>query len=183
MQALSARLPAASGERGTLDEIIRDAANAMREARRSVAGLRSTPAAQPQASLAVALSDAARQIVEPTGMRLQLDVEPQPTGLPPEVEYQLLRIGTEAVTNAAKHSGARNVEVALRCNGPGVNLRVHDDGRGFGGNGNGESPGHYGIVGMRERASQIGAAFDLESSPGLGTTVNVRVSRPEIAGS
>jgi signal transduction histidine kinase len=93
--------------------------------------------------------------------------------LPAEVEYNLLRIGTEAVTNAARHSGARTIEVVLEQERDRVSLRVHDDGIGFEENGNGSTCGHYGIVGMRERASQIGADFELETKPGRGTTVNV----------
>jgi signal transduction histidine kinase/ligand-binding sensor domain-containing protein len=177
MQAVAARLPSQSSERAALSEIIADAGNAMREARRSVAGLRAAPQQQGQASLAAALRDASRQIIEPTDIRLHLDVEPAPTGLPPEVEYHLLRIGTEAVTNAAKHSGARSIEVVLKNDASRVNLRVKDDGRGFRENGNGSEAGHYGIIGMRERASQIGADFELDTRPGYGTTVNVIVPR------
>jgi signal transduction histidine kinase/streptogramin lyase len=177
MQAVAARLPPQSSERAALSEIITDAGNAMREARRSVAGLRAAPQQQGQASLAAALREAARQIVEPTDIRLDLDVEPAPTGLPAEIEYHLLRIGTEAVTNATKHSGARSIEVVLKHVGSRVNLRVRDDGRGFRENGNGSETGHYGIIGMRERASQIGADFELDTRPGHGTTVNVIVPK------
>jgi len=49
---------------------------------------------------------------------------------------------------------------------------VKDDGSGFAENGNGAS-GHYGLIGMKERASHIGASLDLASAPGRGTTVSV----------
>src|SRR5262249_12297213 len=94
--------------------------------------------------------------------------------LPPEVEYNLLRIATEAVNNSVKHSGAGNIEVTLHFTKDAVHLSVADDGSGLersqlAGNGS----GHYGLIGMRERAAQIGAQFDLESSPGRGTKVSL----------
>jgi signal transduction histidine kinase len=178
MQALAARLPATSTEREALEEIIRDAGACMREARRSVAGLRS--AASPEtgvaSGLAAAIGQAARQITETRDVRLKLDLPAAPvTGLAADVEYNLLRIAAEAVANAARHAGAGTIEVALAPSGNRLELSVKDDGVGFSvdGNGGGE---HYGLVGMRERAAQIGAEFELTSEPGRGTTVRVRLA-------
>ena len=92
--------------------------------------------------------------------------------LPCEVEYNLLRIASEAVTNSVKHSGAHNIEVALQSSPEALRLSVKDDGQGFGGDER-AGPGHYGLIGMKERASQIGADLDLVSQPGNGTTVSV----------
>jgi len=95
-------------------------------------------------------------------------------GLPPEFEYNLLRIATEAVSNAVKHSGAHTIEVALKAAPDALHLRVSDDGSGFEHSENGHArPGHYGLIGMKERAAQIGAGFEFESSPGHGTVVSV----------
>jgi signal transduction histidine kinase len=82
------------------------------------------------------------------------------------------------VANSVKHSGARNVEVALDCSGSAVSLSVRDDGSGFGGNGAGR-PGHYGIIGMKERATNIGAELMMASEPGRGTTVSVVLPSPQ----
>jgi signal transduction histidine kinase len=70
--------------------------------------------------------------------------------------------------------------VTLACSPQDLRVSIRDDGRGFtrgsnGANGGGADGGHYGLVGMRERASQIGAEFELSSTPGLGTRVSVRV--------
>jgi signal transduction histidine kinase len=62
-----------------------------------------------------------------------------------------------------------------------VRLKVKDDGCGFStsnGNGAGDRE-HYGLIGMRERAGQIGATFDLQSRPGSGTTVSVELPTQE----
>ena len=105
-------------------------------------------------------------------MRLKLNLESKPTGLAPDVEYNLVRIAQEAVTNSVKHSGARTVEVALDYSAKALHLLVKDDGAGFQENGHAKN-GHYGLIGMKERASHIGADLDLASSPGRGTTISV----------
>jgi len=91
------------------------------------------------------------------------------------VEYNLLRIASEAISNSAKHSGARNIEVTLESTSEALRLAVHDDGSGLGKDGAALRPGHYGIIGMKERATQIGADLQLLSEPGHGTTVSVHL--------
>ncbi len=166
MQALAARMKSPA-DRGTLEDIIQDAGTCLRETRRSVAGLRSG-----NAGLAAAIEQAARQITETKPIRLKLNLQNKPTGLAPDVEYNLVRIAQEAVTNSVKHSGARTVEVALDYTPKALHLLVKDDGSGFSDSSNGKS-GHYGLIGMKERASHIGADLDLASTPGRGTTISV----------
>ncbi len=166
MQALAARMKTPE-DRQRLDEIIQDAGACLRETRRSVAGLRSG-----NSGLAAAIEQAARQITETKDIKLKLKLQNRPTGLAPDVEYNLVRIAQEAVTNSVKHSGAKTVEVALDYSQKSLRLEVRDDGAGFTENGNGKS-GHYGLIGMKERASHIGASLDLASAPGRGTTVSV----------
>jgi ligand-binding sensor domain-containing protein/signal transduction histidine kinase len=179
MQALSARLPT-SAEQNTLHEIIRDAATCMSEARRSVAGLRG--ASGSESGLAAAIERTARQITETKDVKLRLDLKDGGPGLAADVEYNLLRIAAEAVSNSVRHSGARLIEVTMEST-PGVlRLSVSDDGMGFvRGNGNGGARGggreHYGLVGMEERAKQIGAEFELKSEPARGTVVRIELLR------
>ncbi|HTS76187.1 MAG TPA: two-component regulator propeller domain-containing protein [Bryobacteraceae bacterium] len=165
MQALLGRMRSPE-ERGSLEEIIRDAGACLRETRRSVAGLRSGGS-----GLASAIEQAARQITEAKDVRLKLKLENKPSGLAPDVEYNLVRIAQEAVTNSVKHSGARNVEVALDFTPKALHLSVRDDGSGFS-DSNGKH-GHYGLIGMKERATHIGADLELATAPGRGTTVSV----------
>ena len=98
--------------------------------------------------------------------------------LAPEVETALYRIAQEALTNVAKHSRARRVEVILERRSDCVLLILEDDGVGFepaqtGGAGQG-----YGLVGMQERAALVGARVQIESTPGKGTTIFVRMAVP-----
>lgn len=80
------------------------------------------------------------------------------------------RIAQEALTNVERHAQARKVRIVWRCNGSAAALEVLDDGIGFpeGRSGRLDS---YGIVGMRERASSIGATLELVSAHNKGTRV------------
>jgi len=169
MQALAARLPP-SEERRTLEQIVADAGTSLREARHSLAGLRSRPEAG--RGLADALAAMSRQLTEARGIRLRLKVDGWHGRLPSEVEYNLLRIAQEAVSNAVTHSGTRSVLVALDRSAAEVRLVVEDEGGGFDSRSAGRA-GHYGLLGMRERAAQIGATLDLRSVPGNGTAVSI----------
>jgi ligand-binding sensor domain-containing protein/signal transduction histidine kinase len=175
MQGLAARLRA-SPERKTLEEIIQDAGQCLSEARRSVGGLRKSAGSGPPqpTGLAAAVAQAARQLTETRDVRLALQVAPTPANLPADVEYNVLRIAQEAITNAVRHSGAGTIEVTLASSREGLSLTVRDDGAGFTADGSEHSvPGHYGLIGMRERASQIQGKLQVESAPGAGTTVRL----------
>jgi two-component system sensor histidine kinase UhpB len=96
--------------------------------------------------------------------------------LEPQVANDLFRITQEAVANACKHGKCDRVKVTLAANGEYVDLRVVDNGSGFGdvaplGQ---HKPGHIGLAGMRERAEMLSAALDVTSKPGH-TEVFVRV--------
>lgn len=155
-----------------MEEIIHDAGVCLQEARCSVAGLRSAPNGDP--GLAGAIAEAARHITETQDVRLKLKLNGNPQGLGTDIQYHLLRILQEAVTNGVKHSGAGTIEVTLDCTPQMLYLTIKDDGVGFNASaGDGPQPGHYGLIGMRERAAQIGGALNLESEPGHGTKVTL----------
>jgi ligand-binding sensor domain-containing protein/anti-sigma regulatory factor (Ser/Thr protein kinase) len=171
MQALAGRLRAPE-ERATLEDIVRDAGTCLRETRRSVAGLRSGGQG-PESGLGPAIAQAAKHITEAKNVRLKLKLDKGPSELSPEVQYNLLRIASEAVNNSVKHSGAKTIEVTLTANADELQLSVKDDGSGISRENGGVRPGHYGLIGMKERAAQIGAELSLASEPGRGTTVSV----------
>ncbi|MBS3939348.1 MAG: hypothetical protein KG028_00130 [Actinobacteria bacterium] len=111
---------------------------------------------------------------------VEVAVETDPCcGLSPSVRYELFCIAREALRNAHEHGHARNVAVTLR-DGDLVELTIRDDGDGF------AVPddladlsdgGHFGVIGMRERAQSVGGTLSLSSAPERGTTIAVRVPR------
>jgi signal transduction histidine kinase len=102
-----------------------------------------------------------------------------PNRLPANQELNLYRIAQEAITNAMHHAKATKVQVGLHYD-DGVTLWVEDNGSGFT---IPERPdifaqsGHYGLMGMVERAEQIGAQFRIDSMPGGGTRIEVHIPK------
>jgi PAS domain S-box-containing protein len=95
-----------------------------------------------------------------------------PEELPEEVSVELLRVLREALTNARRHSGARNVEVRLRAESEALVAAVIDDGRGFH---SASTRTGVGLVGMGERVEGLGGKIEVSSRPGEGTKVTVKV--------
>lgn len=114
-----------------------------------------------------AIADAAGETAKRFGVELKGDIPPD-VRLPPMQLDALLRIACEAVTNAACHSGTKQVSLSLRCYGSRVRLQVSDSGCGF-------DPAcravGFGLISMRERAISAGGAVTISSAPGYGTTV------------
>ena len=94
--------------------------------------------------------------------------------LTPELETTLYRLAQEALNNIAKHARANRVDVVLERCGDGLSLIVEDNGKGFDPAGLEASGLRFGLIGIRERAALVGAALQVESAPGRGTTVVVR---------
>ncbi len=135
---------------------------------------------RPPALDTLGLSAALRQFVSEwgraTGIGAQFDVlglEGPHSRFAPEIEVALYRVVQEALTNVARHSGAKTVNVLLRKPDGELMAIIEDDGRGF-------SPVHVaqnrlGLVGMRERLDAVGGTLQIESELLAGTTVFARV--------
>lgn len=142
------------------------------EARASVSDLRNPhligralPEAMRESLPAAAADCEARFLFELRGT-------PQP--LRATTQNHLLRIAREAVFNAARHANPETIQVVLTYDSEEVRLEIIDDGNGF--NATQKPPsGHFGLVGMRERANKIHADFAIESTPEAGTIVRVRL--------
>jgi signal transduction histidine kinase len=94
--------------------------------------------------------------------------------LPAEMETTLYRGTQEALNNVIRHAKAGRVSVLLERRPHHVSLIVEDDGRGFDATAALKS-GRLGLLGMQERAKLAGGTFEIESTPGRGTTVFVRI--------
>jgi signal transduction histidine kinase len=169
--------PDATPARSYLDMARRMARHSLTEARRSVMDLRAS--ALEGQDLAAAIESGTRMWTAGSGVELAVEVTGTGSKLPEEMEQHLLRIAQEAVTNALKHAGASRIGVTLHLDACNLLLRIKDDGRGFDQRDVFSSrAGHFGVIGMRERAERLGGELRLASNPGEGTEVEVKVPLP-----
>jgi len=122
--------------------------------------------------LIAAMEWQAREYRIRTGVHCELSIELGDLMVDAERSTALFRIFQETLTNIARHSGARNIQLALEQDGDCVVLQVKDDGRGFN-ESKLLSPDSLGLLGMRERALLIGAGLEIRSRPREGTMVTV----------
>ena len=93
-----------------------------------------------------------------------------------EVEAGVLRIALEALHNAVRHAGARQVTVRLSDRETGLTVEVADDGVGFDPHRTQTRSRHLGLTSMEERARELGGRLEIHSAPGTGTTVRLEVA-------
>jgi signal transduction histidine kinase len=141
------------------------------ESRRAISTL-AAPGGQP---FEVALAEAVTEVAERYHVAVDLDLTSD-IRLSAARQEALVRIACEAVTNAARHSGASRVTLGLERAGAGVGagvrLRVSDQGHGF----DPAAPGRgFGLTSMRERARSVGGELVVSSAPGHGSQVEVAV--------
>ncbi|GIF70063.1 histidine kinase [Asanoa ishikariensis] len=155
------------GVRAELVEVQETTRNSLDEIRRIARRLR--PGVLAELGLVSAIRSLATEF-STGGLQVRHHIDPDLPDLGDDRELVLYRVAQEALTNAARHSDARTIEVCLRRGVGEVRLRISDDGRGFAG-----APEGAGIRGMRERALLIGAALSLGSATGGGADVRLRV--------
>jgi two-component system sensor histidine kinase UhpB len=163
LEGLAASIP--DSLRGQLDELRETARRGIEDVRRIAGRLR--PEALEDLGLRSALSSLATRFTERTGVLVDRRLEESPP-LQEEDELVVYRVAQEALTNVARHAGARRVELALERRGDEVVLTVSDDGRGLPA---GAVSSSYGIRGMRERAMLVGGRISIVGVPGSGTRV------------
>ena len=126
-----------------------------------------------------ALREALPPLVTASNTAFIFNVLGTPFRIDSAVENHLLRMAREAVTNAVRHSNATHIDVELAFTSQSVRLSVVDDGQGF--DASTRPPrGHFGLIGLHERAKKIGAALQIESALGSGTTVRVTVAEERL---
>ena len=163
----------ARGSGGTLDigEELEALGRATSGLRSAMYDLRHEEKERPFVRSVESLVELNRQLTP--GRRTVLEVEEGlPEDLPREASVELLRVLQEALVNARRHSGARNVQVRLRAGGGALVAEVTDDGKGFD---TASTRAGVGLSAMRERVEGLGGTFEAESQPGGGTKVRVTV--------
>jgi signal transduction histidine kinase len=129
-----------------------------------------------------ALEALVRQNREHTDAQIHLEIGSQAHRLHPEVELAAYRIAQEALHNAVEHAQATRIALHVRCQDDTLHLTVTDDGVGFVFPDQPEvltREGHFGLLGMQERVTQLGGTFHIDTAPGQGTRIEVRLpNRP-----
>jgi signal transduction histidine kinase/ligand-binding sensor domain-containing protein len=175
LQAGVDRMAPGDPVRASLERSLDRADEVLAEGRDRVSELR-TPARGPQ-PLGVALRRFGEELAEEHGVAFAATLRGEGAPLPDRVQDEAAHIGREALRNAFAHAQALEVRLVVQQTPAWLVLEVADDGRGM-------PPtqehaagraGHWGLAGMRERARAIGAHFTLESAPGEGTRVRLRV--------
>lgn len=164
-----------SGSAGDLvEQVQQEIRTSSERVRQIIRGLR--PPALSELGLAAALRQEAQRQLEDTGVERAVDVGAV-EGTPDErTQIALYRVTQEALRNAIQHAAASRISLLLRETGDGwLELSVADDGAGFEPERAVADRDHYGLVGMRERVGSVGGEIDIDSAPGEGTQVVVRV--------
>lgn len=172
LEAVEAHLIAGSGERaaevvsqtkGRARAVLHDARNAIHDLREK----RDMPG-----GIADAIRIEVDRFTKSTGIPCELEVPARLSLASPQAEH-VLRLISEGLTNTARHASAQRAWVRLGLEAGRIIVEVGDDGCGFQPAQAIAQPGHYGLVGLRERARLAGGELDIESAPRLGSTLRL----------
>ncbi|HTV87168.1 MAG TPA: two-component regulator propeller domain-containing protein [Dyella sp.] len=165
------QLPAETHGRNALNQTIDLARKIVEEGRDQVYQLRS----QSCGDLVEALTNFATEQAAHSGMTVDISVKGEEQKLKQEIFEEALFIMQEAILNASKHSDGRVLTISLDYRSESLLLKVQDDGQGIDPIilAAGEKPGHWGLIGMRERAKQMSARVSIESQSGQGTCIRL----------
>ncbi|HEX9676629.1 MAG TPA: ATP-binding protein [Anaerolineales bacterium] len=177
IQLIQQQTQAAAGEGPDALEGLRpDIGRSIQELRRLTGALR--PIFLEDLGLVPALEMLVKDAQRDLGVEASFQLDGQPRRLGPEAELAIFRIVQEALSNVGRHAEAGQANVRLSFDRETVRVQVQDHGKGF------EPParitelasgGHYGLLGMHERAQLVGAQFSLNSAPGGGTRISVEL--------
>jgi len=164
------------GELARADDELADMASLAHEAyldvREAILGLRETvsPSRGIIGTLREYLLKFRRQAGITAEIEVEGDLEPQ---FPPEAEVQLIRVIQEALTNIRKHARANEARIRIASGPTEIGISIEDKGRGFDTAILTDEMPRFGVRTMRERVERVGGRFQIESSPGHGTTVRI----------
>ena len=167
-----------SGERITaeLHQLRDDVRGVTREVRDTLYDLR-TDVSEEQ-GLGQVLEQFVHRVMERSNLKIQVEAD-RGARLPMLQEREMWRVAQEALANVERHSKATAVRIVWRCDGERALIDVTDNGVGFDQSRAGRIDS-YGVLGMRERASSIGATLEIVSAPGRGTRVRCTLTPSEV---
>ncbi|KQQ32498.1 hypothetical protein ASF61_15870 [Duganella sp. Leaf126] len=163
------RLPKDSHEERILESALDQAEKLMANTRDEVMALRQDLSS---AQMLADLHDDIEKLEPTTGGRLKLGVSRELVHVRPDVTREVCQIFKEAVINACRHSQATRIVATIAISGTLLEVSVMDNGVGITPQAAASGiPGHFGIVGMRERVQKLGAVLTIERNPGGGTVL------------
>ncbi len=173
--ALSQRVAADDPTRPQMKDALDNAQQVLVDVRDKVTGLRGSSAAREP--LHQTLTQIGTGLSRDHPAQFSATLQGEPTELHPLVREEVRNIAAEALTNAFQHARARHIELEITYLRNELRLAVRDDGCGIDPAvlETGVRPGHWGLVGMQERAAKMGARLQVSSRPGAGTEVELRV--------
>jgi len=142
------------------------------DARRAIGDLRETQATP--TDLNVSIWEETERFQHSTGMPCTLELCTVPS-ISPVLAENVLRVIREGLINIARHAEASEVNLSMSCDDRNLLIEIRDDGTGFDPQEAIGRSGHYGLLGLRERARLYGGSLTIESSPGNGTTVALKL--------
>jgi signal transduction histidine kinase/ligand-binding sensor domain-containing protein len=172
-QAVADRMSQPDPARELMERTLKRADQVLDESRDRVQGLRASRAPD----LPEAIATEGEQLAIDYAIQFRASVEGVRRELHPIVREETGLIAREALRNAFRHSGARRVESEVSYDDAALEVRIRDDGQGIdpGVLNRGGAPGHFGLLGMRERATRIRAELSISGKAGAGTEVGLRV--------
>jgi NarL family two-component system sensor histidine kinase YdfH len=158
-------------------EIVRQAMSRIQqtliEARGAIDDLRKMPVAP----IIEAVQEMVQRFTTATGIACQVDLTVL-EALPVSFHESLLRVIGEGLTNIARHARAQQVWIRASRANELIHLELRDDGAGFDLATYEPQPGHYGLLGLRERARLLGGELKIQSTPGAGTRIDFAFPAP-----
>lgn len=170
----------ASATRAQFDEISDSAADAINQVREISYYLR--PSQLERFGLTAAIEEMLEQVSAASGIRFDFEAESLEGAFSSEAEINFYRIVQECANNIVKHSRAARAQVTISRSEQAIELTVRDNGKGFDTNASratGAGKSGFGLTGIAERARILGGASTIESAPGKGTTIRIRIESRE----
>ena len=173
-QSVANKMPPGDHSRDLLESALKRADDVIVDGRNRVRDLR---VAESPSDLRAVLEESVSAAGLDPPISVRIVAEGAARAVHPLVSAEIGRIAGEALFNIARHAKARSVEITISFAGPQLGVQIRDDGIGIPDTvmATGHKPGHFGLVGMRERAQRIGGVLSIESRPGAGTEVSLKL--------
>jgi signal transduction histidine kinase len=156
--------------RAILDQSLKSAHSGLEETRRALKALRASTLED--LGLSRAIANLAKDAASRGGLALEISIPDKVPALSPDIEQCVFRVAQEAIHNVVNHAKASKLMVNLNYADGKVILEVQDNGTGFD-TAEIDKAGHFGLMGVRERAGLVGGDLSIVSQPGSGTTIRL----------